>query len=164
MPKHSSTILFATNLSRDSTYALRYVVGLAKATGAGIRVLHVCEPLSEDARQTLTLFIQDPAARRHAVSQRLDDARRQLAERQENFWSNLPDDEHAVRAQLMSAEVMQGNTVEVILAQSQINDCTMIVLGAHQHGFSHTYLGQVAKAVLRRANVPTLIVPYRPGE
>ncbi len=37
--------------------------------------------------------------------------------------------------------------------------CDLIVLGAHDHGFSHTFLGTVAKRVLRRSKIPTLIVP-----
>ena len=34
-------ILFATDLSQNSVYAMHHLVGLAKATGAKVRVLNV---------------------------------------------------------------------------------------------------------------------------
>ena len=37
--------------------------------------------------------------------------------------------------------------------------CDLIVIGSHEHGVSHTFLGSIAKRVLRRTRIPALVVP-----
>ena len=43
--------------------------------------------------------------------------------------------------------------------RAKTHNCDLIVMGSHERGMSHTFLGSVAKSVLRRSHVPTLIVP-----
>ncbi len=157
-------ILFATDLSKNSTYALRHAASLAKATSAKLHVLHVMEPLSEDARITMQMFMQDKATQKDALSTRKQHAKAVLTERQKNFWASLPDEDKPIRDQVASIEVVEGHPAEVILRRSKELGCDLIVLGAHNHGFSQTFLGSVAKRVLRRATIPTLVVPYKEGE
>lgn len=155
-------ILFTTDLSENSTYALVHAASMAKATGAKLHVLHVTEPLSDDARITLQMFMQDAAARKKAMGSRNEHVKAVLAERQKNFWSALPEEDRGIRDQVESIEVVEGYPAEVILRRSKELGCDLIVLGAHDHGFSQTFLGTVAKRVLRRATVPTLVVPFNP--
>lgn len=157
-------ILFTTDLSKNSTYALRHAAGLANATGAKLHVLHVMEPLSEDARITIQMFIQDKASQEETLITRKQHVKAVLTERQKNFWAALPDEDKLVRDQVASIEVVEGHPAEVILRRSKELNCDLIVLGAHDHGFSHTFLGSVAKRVLRRATIPTLVVPYKADE
>lgn len=153
-------ILFTTDLSKNSTYALRHAASMARATDAKLHVLHVMEPLSEDARITIQMFVQDKSSRQDALNMRKRHTKEVLAERQKNFWAALPKEDQSIRKQIASIEVVEGHPAEVILRRSKELGCDLIVLGAHDHGFSHTFLGSVAKRVLRRATVPTLIVPY----
>ncbi len=153
-------ILFTTDLSKNSTYALRHAASMAKVTNAKLHVLHVMEPLSEDARITIQMFVQDKSSRQDALNMRKRHTKEVLAERQKNFWAALPKEDQSIRDQVASIEVVEGHAAEVILRRSKELGCDLIVLGAHDHGFSHTFLGSVAKRVLRRASVPTLIVPY----
>lgn len=162
MTSSISRILFTTDLSVNSTYALHRAVELARVTQARINVLHVVEPMSDDARITLRLFIQDEAARNNALVTRKQNIEQELAERQERFWSALPEETRIVRQQVDKVEVVEGHPAEVILRRSGELDCDLIVLGAHSHGFSQTFLGSTAKRILRRAVIPTLVVPYRP--
>lgn len=155
-------ILFTTDLSENSTYALVHAASMAKATGAKLHVLHVTEPLSDDARVTLQMFMQDEAERKKAMSNRNQHVKAILAERQKSFWNALPEEDKGVRDQVASIEVIEGYPAEVILRRSKELGCDLIVLGAHDHGFSQTFLGTVAKRVLRRATIPTLVVPYNP--
>ncbi len=154
-------ILFATDMSQNSVYAMHHLVGLAKLTGAKVRVLNVCPPMSEDTRITLMTFIQDPAARKDAVTRRLDISKETLQTRQDEFWAALPAEDQAVRDQIEALDVVEGYPAEVILRHTKEHNCDLIVLGAHEHGLSQTFLGSVARRVLRRADVPTLVVPYR---
>lgn len=157
-------ILFTTDLSKNSTYALTHAASMAKVTGAKLHVLHVVEPLSEDARVTIQMFMQDDASRKKAMGTRHEYAKAVLAERQKNFWAALPEEDKEVREQVESIEIVDGHPAEVILRRAKELQCDLIVLGAHDHGFSHTFLGTVAKRVLRRADIPTLVVPYKADE
>jgi nucleotide-binding universal stress UspA family protein len=154
-------ILFTTDLSENSTYALLHAAGLAKATGAKLHVLHVSEPISDDARLTMQMFIQDADARKKALDTRSYHVKEVLTERQKKFWRAMPEEDQHVKDQIESIEVIEGHPAEVILRRSKELGCDLIVLGAHNHGFSQTFLGGVAKRVLRRATIPTLVVPYR---
>ena len=154
-------ILFTTDLSQNSTYALTHAASMAKMTGAKLHVLHVVEPLSDDARVTIQMFMQDDASRKKAMGTRHEHAKAVLAERQKNFWAALPKEDRDVRDQVESIEIVDGHPAEVILRRAKELQCDLIVLGAHDHGFSHTFLGTVAKRVLRRADIPTLVVPYK---
>lgn len=154
-------ILFTTDLSKNSTYALRHAASMAKATGAKLHILHVTEPMSEDAKVTLQMFMQDKSSRQAAMKTRTEHIKAILTERQKNFWAELPEEDRAIREQVQSIEVTEGYPAEVILRRSKELGCDLIVLGAHNHGLSQTFLGSVAKRVLRRATIPTLVVPYR---
>lgn len=156
-----TNILFATDLSHNSTYALRHAASLAGATGAEIHILHVNEPISEDAKMTLEIFVLDENARKTATQKRHEMVRKVLAERQARFWQEFKGEDAKIRERVASVEVTDGHPAEVILRRSRELGCDLIVLGAHNHGFSQTFLGTVAKRVLRRSTIPTLVVPYR---
>ncbi|MBO9448542.1 universal stress protein [Ruegeria sp. R14_0] len=159
MKQMVTNILFATDLSENSGHAMRNAASIAMATGAEIHVLHVNEPLSEDAKITMDMFILNEEARKTATQRRHEMVRKVLAERQAKFWAQFEGDDAKIREQVSSIEVTDGHPAEVILRRSIEMGCDLIVLGAHDHGFSHTFLGTVAKRVLRRSKIPTLIVP-----
>lgn len=155
-----TNILFATDLSENSGHALRHAASIAQATGAQIHVLHVNEPLSDDAKITMEMFILNSETRKTAATRRHEMVREVLAERQAKFWARFEGDDAKIREQVSSVEVTDGHPAEVILRRSVELGCDLVVLGAHDHGFSHTFLGTVAKRVLRRSKIPTLIVPH----
>lgn len=153
-------ILFATDLSENSTPAGLRAAGLARATGARVHLLHVQEPLSEDARVTLELFMLSEHGRDDALRRRREMVEGVLAERQERFWETLGDAAGALRDQLEAIEVVEGYPAETILRRAHELGVDLVVLGAHNHGLTQTFLGSVAKRVLRRSDIPTLVVPY----
>lgn len=155
-----NNILFTTDLSENSVYAFNHAVGLAHATGASLQVLHVAEPISEDARITIQMFVQDESIRKTALQSRLEQVKSKLHSAQESYWSTAPEEFQSVRSQVKSTEVIEGHPAEVILRKSRELKCDLIVLGAHSHGFTQTFLGTTAKRILRRATIPTVVVPY----
>ena len=157
-----NSILFTTDLSENSTYALRHAAAMVQATGAKLHILHVTEPLSDEARITMQIFLQDKAARQDAMEAKAAHVKSVLAERQKNFWAAMPEADRGIQEHIASIEVVEGYPAEVILRRAKELGCDLIVLGAHDHGFSQTFLGTVAKRVLRRATIPTLVVPYQP--
>ena len=153
-------MLLAINLSRNSTKSMAYAVALAKATGAEIRVVNVLEALSEDARMTLMMFMQDAKSRADALGRRSELAAEALRDWHEAFWETQSEEDKALRDRVVSVDVIEGFPAEAILRTAKEHQCDLIVMGAHEHGFTHTFLGTVATKVLRRAAIPTLIVPY----
>lgn len=151
-------ILYAVDLSNTSSRAFDYALSLAKAQDARLHLLHVVEPMSDEMRVTLSMFVADPQARRQALTGRREAVRALLEERQAAFWAELHDD--AARHLVDEVEVVEGFPAEAILKCAERLPAEMIVMGSHAHGVSHTFLGTVAKRVLRRSRIPTLIVPH----
>jgi nucleotide-binding universal stress UspA family protein len=161
MIREINRILYATDLTDNAAYAFEYAAGLAKSLDAEIHVIHVVEALSDDQRVTLTLFIQNEKAREEALRRRVDTATELLHERQDKFWNSLDEAGQAVREKVASVRVIEGFPAESILHEAEALDCDMILIGAHAHGFSHTFLGSIAKRVLRRSTIPTFVVPFK---
>lgn len=154
------TLLYATDLSEGSIYALRYAVRMAEALDGRVHVLHALRPLSEEARITLRTYVTDPAMRDAAIRDRLQTAREVMAERQKTFWDETDPTKAARRDRIADIEIIEGNPAEVILQRSVSLGADMILMGSHEHGFAHTFLGTVATRVMRRSRIPTLIIPY----
>ena len=154
-----SKILYCTDLSQNAVYAFQYVAQLAKLTGAKIHILHVVEELSADAKITLLTYIMDDTKRNKALHDRTNQAEAHLKERLDTFFAKQDEEYRKVRDQIVSVDAYEAYPAEQILKSSVEHDCDLIVMGAHEKGLSHNFLGSVAKSVLRRSRIPTLIVP-----
>ena len=159
MPAEVHKLLYCSDLSENSNVALRYAAWLAKLTGADMHVLHVVEELSNDAKVTLQGFLMDAGKRHEALQERVRNVRSEVMKQQDTFWSQQSPEDRKVRDRIKSIEVVESYPAEEILKTSVKLGCDLIVMGAHEKGLSHTFLGGVAKSVLRRSRVPTLIVP-----
>ncbi|HXW05605.1 MAG TPA: universal stress protein [Vicinamibacterales bacterium] len=61
-----------------------------------------------------------------------------------------------------TALLLQGATVETLIAEAEKLEAGLIVLGSHGHGAVYDLLvGSVAEGVVRRSTVPVLLVPAR---
>ena len=151
-------ILYATDLSPNAESAFQYAVYLADKLEAQIFILHVIETLSEDARLAFLAYFD--------VDQRKKISQERVASVVERIKAKL---NQFCRAELQSApqllekiakiEVCEGYPAEVILNKAQTFDCDLIVVGTHQSDTSHTFLGSVAKRVLRRSMRPVVVIP-----
>lgn len=152
-------LLYSTDLSQNSLIAFGYAAYLAKLTGANMHLLHVLTSISDDAMFALQTYVQNEKMRRDIIDKRLENARNRLEEKQEAFWNAQSPEDRKVRDQIKSVTVIESYPAEEILKTAKARSCDLIVMGSHERGMSHTFLGSVAKSVLRRADVPTLIVP-----
>jgi nucleotide-binding universal stress UspA family protein len=157
-------ILYCTDLSKSSTVAFEQAVYLAKKTGAKIHILHIVEKLSNDAKITFQTYVMDSNSRRNMFKERLHNAEKKLMERQDSFWGNLHKDDVEVRKQIKSVQVVEAYPAESILTISKELSVDLIVMGAHEKGLFHTFLGSVAKSVLSRSRIPMMIVPLAERE
>lgn len=152
-------ILYSTDLSKGSTAVFEQATYLAKKTGADIHILHVVEKLSSDAKITLESYVMDSKSRSLLLQERSILAKKKLEERQDYFWGRLDDEDRAVRKQIKSIEVVEAYPAETILKTSLKLDVDLIVMGTHEKGMLHGFLGSVAKNVLSRSHIPMLIAP-----
>ncbi|MEM7087956.1 MAG: universal stress protein [Pseudomonadota bacterium] len=152
-------ILVATDLSENADNALRHALSIAIAHGAKIHVLHVTEPLSQDAIVTLNMFIQDDHSRQRAIDDRHAAVKQLLKDNQQTFLKSLTPEDQKTYSAVNSVELVDGNPAEAILKRIRELNCDLIVMGSHEHGTSHTFLGTIVKRVLRRSTVPVLVVP-----
>ena len=159
MPPEIRSLLYCTDLAHNSIYAFRYAAYLAKLTGADIHILHVLESLSDDARFTIEAYVLDATKRHNILDERLERAKGRLMERQDTFWAEQSAEDQAYRAQIKTIDVCESYPAEEILKRAKQYNCDLIIMGGHEKGFSHTFLGSVAKSVLRRSRIPTMIVP-----
>lgn len=159
MQRTVNSILYSTDLSHNSHIAFDEAAYLAKLTGADIHILHVLERLSDDAIFALQVYVQDDRKRHDMLDLRIERATKLLDEKQDAFWSRQSKDDQKVRGQIKSVTVCESYPAEEILKSAKKHHCDLIVMGSHERGMSHTFLGSVAKSVLRRSHVPTLIVP-----
>ncbi len=159
MQHNIKNLLYSTDLSQNSHIAFGYAAYLAKLTGANLHLLHVLASMSDDAMFALQTYIQDEKVRRDMIEKRVANARTRLNEKQEAFWSAQSPEDRKVREQIKSVTVCESYPAEEILKTATDRECDLIVMGSHERGMTHTFLGSVTKSVLRRSHVPTLIVP-----
>lgn len=124
------SILLATDLSPGSSAAEATAVKLAAAAGAKLSVIHAMPPDASDA----------------TGEERLQRAKAIAAP--------------SVRARVRVVRVLHGSIEDTVLTEQSTVDADTVVLGPRRKDAPDPGpLGSVAYAVVRRAHVPTLIVP-----
>jgi len=157
-------ILYTTDLSPNSVYALRYAMNSAIKHDAGIIILHVFELVSTTNRSMLDLYLGEDL-RDKIFNERVSDTIDRIRKRLKIFCDKEfnGDTEYANRVE--SIEVCEGFPAEEILKKADEFSCDAIVMGTHGKGLiSHAFLGSTAKRVLRRTRKPVFIIPLPKGE
>ena len=153
-------ILYATDLSKNSSYAFLYAVDMARKNDAKIVVLHSVEPLPNihyayaeaglDERQLEEGMKQEREAELNEIKKRIE----AFCERMGAYMGSSCLD---LIAKIL---ITVGYPVEEILETANEEDCDVIVLGTHGKGFlKQAFLGNVAVKVLERARKPVFIIP-----
>lgn len=156
-------ILYASDLTKNSAYAFRYAINSAKKHNAEIIILHVMEEMDKNIRDALLIYIgQDYLETR--IKENIEQTKDRIQNRLKVFYDKLRAEDPDVTGIKISIEVCQGYPAEQILRKADELDCDAIIMGTHGKGFiSQTFLGSVAKRVLRRTRKPVFIIPL-PGE
>lgn len=137
-------ILYATDFSEPSQYALRFATALAHDWNARLLITHVleteCSPVGE-------LFDEEPAASPE-IQQRLE--------------AVLPDDEHVAFEHLLICPVPSSQSVhpgQEIIKLARMHKVRAIVVGTHgRSSLSRLLAGSVAESIMRNAPCPVVTV------
>ena len=159
MPQKTQKILYATDLSKNSTYAFQYAVDLAERYGADITILYVLEALNSTGQTILGAYL-GPEHLLENVEARREHIKERIRKRLEVYLEKVPQEFSGFNATTAEVVISEGYPAEQILEQADKLDCDMIVMGTHGKGFmQQAFLGSVAKRVLRRTRKPIYIVP-----
>ena len=132
------TILCPLDFSATSAGLVAYAAALAVATGAELRLLHVCEPQEDPTGQRPDASVFGPCnARLQAL--------RTAAE--------------AAGVAQVHTGLVRGEAAPEIVAEAARQRADLIVIGAHgQTGLARFLMGTTAEIVLRTARCATLLV------
>jgi len=156
-------LLYSTDLSKNAAYAFRYAALMAKKLDAKIVILHVVEKMSPDAQFVLMAYL-DKKDREKLLKESVNRAVELIKNRLKLFCEKELEATPDCLERVISIEVCEGYPAEEILTKAEEFNCGAIVMGAHEKGLTHTFLGSVAKSVLRRSRKPTFIVPLPRGD
>lgn len=143
------TIVAAVDFSDSTEKVLAAAAAQARAFGAALYVVHVLEP---EPAYTAYGFTPDEFPAMHLFQ---DEARKRAKARLEEVAAAAPG---------ATAELLEGSPLPSVLDFVKKTDADLVVLGTHGHGrMAALLLGSVAEGMVRKAVVPTLVVPMMEG-
>ena len=146
------TIVAAVDFSNATTGVLEMASELAKAFPSRLRLFHVVEP---EPSYTAYGFTPDEFPALHAYQ---EEAKRRAVGKLEELLEQ-------VKPGLTDAtcQIAEGSPLHSLLDYVKEVNADFVVLGSHGHGvIASLLLGSVAEGMVRKATVPTLIVPAGP--
>ncbi len=157
-------ILYATDLSPNSSFVFRYAINSAIKHDARIVILHVFELFSTAARSQIELYI-DEEVRRRIFHERVGETKDRIKKRLDVFCEKELQAYPGSAERVVAIEVSEGFPAEKILTKAEEHACDVIIMGTHSKGIiANTFLGSTAKRVLRRTRIPVFIIPLPKGE
>jgi len=147
-------ILYATDLSKNSSYAFLYATDMAKRHDAKIVILHAIEPIPPYAE------VYGGITERTKQKQQ-EESIEFIKKHLQEFCKKAESQIGPPCVELVSKILVPwGHPPEEILSAEEKEDCDVIVLGTHGKGFlANTFLGSVSSAVLHRTRKPVFIIP-----
>ena len=152
-------ILYATDLSPNAVYALRYAVNSAIKHDAEIIILHVLEDVDPASRTMLDIYV-DEKRHKKIVDDYTAEAKNLIMDRLKTLRDKELKDHPEFADKVISIEISEGFPAEKILSKADELNCDAIIMGTHSKGIiANTFLGSTAKRVLRRTRKPVFIIP-----
>ena len=157
-------ILYATDLSPDSSYVLRYAVNSTKMHGAKMVILHVMEVLPPSYKALVEPYLDHDMLRRVSDEKNFY-ARNAIEKSIQKVQEKEVKQDFNIHEIVDTIELAEGFPADVILKKADELNCDAIIMGMHGKGFlKHSYFGSNCKRVLRRARKPVFIIPLPENE
>lgn len=141
------TLIMAVDLSDVSRRMLDYVRRLPVDPTRKVFVIHIAEPDPD-----FVGWEAGPEVVRGQMAEQFQRQRREV---------------EALAGELRAADidaaglVVQGPTVATILDEVERRNADLVIVGSHGHGAAYDLVvGSVSAGVIRKANVPVLVIPH----
>jgi len=168
MSQGIKTILFTSNLSDTCRIAFSYTAVLAAQLQAKIVLLHVIEKLPENyesrvmglfgSKKWHEVLSQHKEEARHALIGKVS-PKQMVRTALSEFCREAGMTNDGYTTLQSEIVVTEGDVVEEILRQAEEHSCDLIIMGAGKGLLSGISVGNNIKSVLKKANIPTLVVP-----
>lgn len=148
-------ILYATDLSKNSSYVFLYATDMARRHDARIVILHAVEPFPP----YIAYLAGTEVAKIEAKEQKetIDQIQKLLGEFCKKAEAQIGPPCVSLVSDIL---VRMGHPVDEILKIADEEGCDAIVLGTHGKGFlKQTFLGSVSRSVLDRTRKPVFVIP-----
>jgi nucleotide-binding universal stress UspA family protein len=154
MPPQIKKVLYATDLSKNSSYAFLYAIDMAKKHDAKIVILHAIEPIPAYAESYLAMSDEFKKRQHEEIVE-------SMKTHLQGFCKKAEAQVGAPCVELVSKILVPvGYPPEEIMNAADEESCDVIVIGTHGKGFlAHTFLGSVSNAVLHRTRKPVFAIP-----
>lgn len=127
-------------------------IRLAKSFGADLQLFHVIEP---EPSYTAYGFTPDEFPAMNAFQ---EEAKRRATLKLEELLTQT-----RVQVPYATSQLAEGSPLHALLDHVKQSGADFVVVGSHGHGvIASLLLGSVAEGMVRKATVPTLIVPAAP--
>lgn len=157
-------ILYATDLSKNSAFVFRYALNSAKQHNADLAILHVLEVMDTMAAGLVMAYVDTDFFDKKEET-RSAHANERIKERLNKFFEKARIEAPELADVNISIDICEGYPAEEILEKADALNCDAIIMGTHGKGLlRQTFLGSVAKKVLRRTRKPVFVVPLPRGE
>ena len=146
------TIIAAVDFSNVTSAVTDMAVSVAKCFNADLRLFHVIEP--EPSFTTYGFSMAEFPA--------MGEFRKETQRRADQLMSGLLT---KVQAELpnVTTKMTEGVPLHELLKEVNESSADLVVVGSHGHGaLASLLLGSVAEGMIRKATVPTLVVPAAP--
>ena len=156
--------LYATDLSPNSVYALRYAMYSAIKHNANLIILHVFEKMDPASNAWLDLYLYEERHQK-IYNEHITETKALIEKRLKAIRENELKNNPAFEDRTISIEICEGLLAEEILSKAEELNSDAIIMGTHGKGIiANTFLGSTAKRVLRRTRKPVFIIPLPKGE
>lgn len=156
-------ILYATDLSKNASFAFRYAMSLASASDAKIMILYIL-PMIDSAMEVPIITQMGEEMYYRLREEKSREIIENIKKKLQDFSQKELHDAQCKSERVSSILVYEGDAVDEILKAADTLKSDIIVIGAHGKGIlSHTFLGTVPDKLLRRSRVPVLVVPIPKG-
>jgi nucleotide-binding universal stress UspA family protein len=154
-----STILYATDLGKNTRPVFKQAIAQARAHNASIIMMHVVEPLGETARAVIAAYM--PETEIEGMEQEgMKNVIQQMKERLKSFYDEVCEEHEKDLLPVKNIHVIPGSPSEEILTAAEKFKADMIVMGQSTRKIlGSKVMGSSARRVARLSKVPVLIVP-----
>lgn len=161
-----SNILYPTDLSDNARYAFAYAVSLAELYQARITILHVMPEEQNIMEANVSGYIKQDKWNEIKKSHYNETRESLIAKKRDHVLirevlDQFSQDVRKENDTSLADEIIieRGNPVKEILRQVKDRNCDLIVMGSRGHStLADVMMGSITKRVLRRSQVPVLVV------